>query len=190
MSPARKNSDSLPNSVKIGAVVLVVCLGLYGCARKPADRVGDNSALETKVTKLEQDLRSSNNARDKARREVTSLETEVARLQLEANEKVVLAQEKVALLEKIKTIQSERDELHKMLVARTNERDDLRQQVAQRIVERDTLTGRVDKFRKGMQQLMAQDDNPASIIPTIPTSPTTPPNPAAVSAAPTLGGNS
>ena len=40
MSPARKNSDSLPNIVKIGAVVLVVCLGLYGCARKPADRVG------------------------------------------------------------------------------------------------------------------------------------------------------
>ena len=106
MSPARKNSDSLPSFVKIGAVVLIVCLGLYGCARKPAARVGDNTTLETKVAKLEQDLRTSNSARDKSRKEIAALEIEVARLQLEANEKVVLAQEKVALLEKIKTSQA------------------------------------------------------------------------------------
>ena len=180
MSPARKNSDNLPNIVKIGAVVLVVCLGLYGCARKPAARV-DNTTLEAKVAKLEQDLRTSNNARDKSRKEVAALESEVARLQMEANEKVALAQEK------IKTIQAERDEMHKLLVARTNERDDLRQQVSQRIVERDTLTGRVDKLRKGMQQLMAQDDYPAGNVPGTPTSPSIP---TAVSAAPSLGGNS
>ena len=175
MSPARKNSESLSGIVKIGAIVLVVCLGMWGCARKPASSV-ENTALETKVAKLEQDLRNANNGRDKARKEIAALETEVARLQIEANEKVLLANEKVVLLEKIKASQSERD--------------DLRQQVAQRIVERDTLSLRVDKFRKGMAQLMAQDENPGANIPGIPTTPTTPSATGAVSTTPSLGGNS
>ena len=134
MSPVRKNPESLSSIVKIGAVVLVLCLGLWGCARKPGSQTGDTSALESKVSKLEQDLRTTSNARDKVRKE---LELESARLQQEANEKAVLAQEKVALLEKIKAGQAERDELQKTLVARTNDRDDLRQQLTQRIFERD-----------------------------------------------------
>jgi hypothetical protein len=187
MSPVRKNPESLSRVVKIGAVVLVLCLGLWGCARKPASRVGDNTVLESKVTKLEQDLRTVSNARDKARKDLANLETEAARLQQEANEKAILAQEKVALLEKIKASQAERDAMHKMLVARTNDRDDLRQQVSQRIVERDSLNSRVDKLRKGMQQLMSQDDNPAANVPGTPGSS---PIPAAMNAVPALGGNS
>ena len=62
--------------MKIGAVVLVLCLGLWGCARKPASQAGDTNALESKVTKLEQDLRTTANARDKVRKE---LELESAR---------------------------------------------------------------------------------------------------------------
>ena len=178
MSPARKNPESLSGIVKIGAVVLVVCLGLWGCARKPASQVGENNALESKVTKLEQDLRTTGNARDKARKDLANLEIEAARLQLEATEKEVLAKEKVVLLEKLKAGQADRDELHKLLVARTNDRDDLRQQLAQRIFERDTLTGRVDKFRKGLQQLMTQDENPSATIPGTPsTTPTATPIP-------------
>ena len=157
MSPVRKNPQSLSKVVKIGAVVFVVCLGMWGCARKPASRLGDNTVLETKVTKLEQDLRTASGARDKARKDLANLEAESARLQKEAKAK---------------------------LEATQADRDDLRQQVSQRIVERDNFGSRVDKLRKGMQQLMSQDESPAT-----PT-PGSTPTPAAMIAGPRLGGNS
>ena len=166
MSPARKNSESLSRVVKIGAVVVVLCLGVWGCARKPASSAGDG-LLETKVAKLEQDLRTTSHARDKARKDLAALETESARLHQEAKENLAAMQ--------------------KLLIARTNERDDLRQQVAQRIVERDTFHTRVDTLRKGMQQLLTQDDNPAT---TSPGTPGSSPTPAASNAGPSLGGQS
>ena len=171
MSPVRKNPQSLSKVVKIGAVVFVVCLGMWGCARKPASRLGDNTVLETKVTKLEQDLRTASSARDKVRKDLANLEAESARLQEEAKAKLVATQ-------------AERDAMHKLLVARTNDRDDLRQQVSQRIVERDNFSSRIDKLRKGMQQLMSQDESPAT------TTPGSTPTPSAMIAGPRLGGNS
>ena len=157
MSPVRKNPQSLSKVVKIGAVVLVVCLGMWGCARKPASRVGDNTVLESKVTKLEQDLRTASSARDKARKDLANLEAESARLQVEAKAK---------------------------LEATQADRDDLRQQVSQRIVERDNFSSRIDKLRKGMKQLMSQDESPAT------TTPGSTPTPSAMIAGPRLGGNS
>ena len=173
MTPARKNSERPSRVVKIGAVVVVLCLGAWGCARKPASRA-DEALLETKVAKLEQDLRTTSHARDKARKDFATFEAESARLQQEAKEK-------------LEATQAERDALHKMLVARTAERDDLRQQVAQRIVERDTFHTRVDTLRKGLQQLMAQDEAPAT---TSPGTPGNSPTPAASNAGPSLGGQS
>ena len=40
------------------------------------------------------------------------------------------------------------------------ERDDLRGQVVSRISERDSLQGRCDRLRKGLQNLLTQDDAP------------------------------
>ena len=173
MSPARQKSERPSRVLKIGAVVVVLCLGVWGCARKPAAQAAD-ALLETKVAKLEQDLRTTSHARDKARKDFATFEAESVRLQQEVKEK-------------LEATQAERDALHKMLVARTNERDDLRQQVAQRIVERDTFHTRVDTLRKGMQQLLTQDENPAT---TSPGTTESLPTPAASNAGPTLGGQS
>jgi septal ring factor EnvC (AmiA/AmiB activator) len=169
MSPLRKNSVRQSRVVKVAAVALVMCLGVWGCARKPVSRA-DDPALETRVAKLEQDLRTTSHARDKARKDLANLEAESARSQQEAKEKLEAAQ-------------AERDAMHNLLVARTN---DLRQQVSQRIAERDTFHTRVDKLRKGMQELLTQDEAPAA-------SPGTPggsPTPSASNAGPSLGGRS
>lgn len=115
------------------SVMLVAILGLWGCARGP---VGQSSqaerlrSLETKCSKLEDDYRSVAGARDQARRHVASLETERARLQKELADKQALLKE----------------------------RDVLRQQVSVRTNERDTLKQRCDRLKKGLQELLGQDD--------------------------------
>src|SRR5215472_16563768 len=94
MSPASRNK--LSGAAKVGAVVLVVSLGLWGCARKSSepgqsDRV---RSLEGKCVKLEQDYRTVVHARDKARRDLAALEEETARLQREVAEKEALVKER------------------------------------------------------------------------------------------------
>ncbi|SRR5579871_5256451 len=118
---------------KVLSVMLVVVLGLWGCARGPvgqsaqADRV---RSLETKCSKLEDDYRSVAGARDLARKQVAALESERARLQKELADKQALLKE----------------------------RDSLRQQVSTRTSERDTLQQRCDRMKKGLQNLLGQDD--------------------------------
>lgn len=115
------------------SVMLVAILGLWGCARGP---VGQSSqaerlrSLETKCSKLEDDYRSVAGARDQARRQVTALEVERARLQKELADKQALLKE----------------------------RDVLRQQVSVRTNERDSLKQRCDRLKKGLQELLGQDD--------------------------------
>jgi len=186
MSPARKSQDTLSGVAKILTVVLVVCLGLWGCARNPGGHAGSGErvrALESRCQKLEQDHRAVAQARDKARKELAALEDETGRLQKELAEKAALARERE---QQFKAGQSEREELNRALAQRTGERDDLRQQLAQRQSERDLLLGRCEKFRRGLQNLLTEDDNPAPTMP--PAGPV--PTPSAVSGGPSLNGES
>ncbi len=180
MSPARKHEESLSGVVKIVVVVMVVCLGLWGCARKPAGAATSAErarALEARCQKLEQDYRQVAAARDQAR-------AELAQLRKEAAQKAALAQERDRLRDEIKSVQAAREETQKLLVQRTSERDDLRQQVSQRVAENDALIGRCEKFRKGLQQLLGEDHGPAA-------TPSVSPTPPAVSSAKkTPGGQS
>jgi uncharacterized coiled-coil DUF342 family protein len=119
---------------KVLSVMLVALLGLWGCAKGPA---GHSSAqterlhtLETKCSKLEDDYRSVASARDHARKQVAALEAERVRLQRDLAEKQAVLKE----------------------------RDTLRQQVASRTNERDTLQQRCDRLKKGLQNLLGQDD--------------------------------
>lgn len=115
------------------SVMLVVLLGLWGCARGPsgsssqAERI---RSLESKCTKLESDYRSVAGARDQARKQVAALETERTRLQKELADKQIVLKERDALRQQVST--------------RTNERDNLRQ--------------RCDRLKKGLQELLGQDD--------------------------------
>jgi TolA-binding protein len=129
---------------KMLSVMLVVFLGIWGCARAPVGASGQAErlrSLETKCSKLEDDYRSVATARDQARKQVAALEGERARLQKDLAEKQAILQE--------------RDELKQQIAARTNERDNLQQ--------------RCDRIKKGLQSLIGQDD---AMLPTPPTSTT------------------
>ncbi len=133
----------MTRSGKVLSVMLVLFLGLWGCARGPlspsaqAERI---RSLETKCAKLEDDYRSVAAARDQARKQLAALEAEKARLQKELADKEVIVKE----------------------------RDALRQQIAARTNERDHLKLRCDRLKKGLQELLGQDDAllPAPAAPT------------------------
>lgn len=183
MSHRSTQDDPLSGVAKIVVVVLVVCLGLWGCARKPDSRLTSSErvrVLESRCQKLEQDYRSVAQARDKARRELAALEEETTRLHKELAEKVALQKERDQLREQMKASLIEQEELTQLLALRTGERDELRQLLIQRTHEREQLQSRCDKFRKGLQQLLTQDDNPA------PPAPVMTPVPTAIPGGPTL----
>jgi len=115
---------------KVLSVMLVVLLGLWGCARGPVGNSAQTErihTLETKCSKLEDDYRSVAGARDQARKQVDALKAEQARLEKDLTEK-------------------------------QRERDTLRQQVATCTSERDNLQLRCDRLKKGLQNLLGQDD--------------------------------
>ncbi|HEY7327031.1 MAG TPA: hypothetical protein VH592_05300 [Gemmataceae bacterium] len=128
---------------KAFSVMLVVFLGLWGCARGPVGQSAQAErirSLETKCTKLEDDYRSVAAARDQARKLQAALEAERTRLQKDLADKQVVLEE--------------RDALRKQIATRTNERDNLRL--------------RCERLKKGLQELLGQDDAmlPGTSVPT------------------------
>lgn len=128
---------------KILSVMLVVLLGLWGCARGPVNQSAQAErihSLETKCSKLNDDYHAVAAARDHARKQVAALESERTRLQKELEDKDVVLKE----------------------------RDNLREQMATRTNERDTLQLRCDRMKKGLQNLLGQDNAllPATSAPT------------------------
>lgn len=171
MSQVRMNKPvhTQAGAVKIVAVVVIVCLGLWGCARRPGaqNNVGERSkVLETRLQKIEQDYRTLSQARERARQDLAALEAENARLKKDLGVQTIIAREADKLRQQIKVVLGERDGLK-------SERDELRGQVSQRMNEREVLSNRCDKLRKGIQQLISQDDTTASanpgLTPTLPT---------------------
>lgn len=124
-------------------VTVVAMLGTWGCAQGPANSHAPQAerlrALEGKCVKLEEDYRAVAGARDQFRKRVAALEEERGKLQQE-----LAAQN-----------------------ALRRERDELRRQVATRTSERDALQARCDRLKKGLQNLLGQDDAaaPASTPP-------------------------
>jgi septal ring factor EnvC (AmiA/AmiB activator) len=128
---------------KVLSVMLVVLLGLWGCARGPVGQSAQGErlrSLESTCEKLKDDYRSVASARDQLRKKVDALEAERLRLQQDLADKKAVVKE----------------------------RDDLRQQVTARTSERDNLQLRCDRIKKGLQSLLGQDD---AMLPT-PAAPT------------------
>ncbi|MFO0877547.1 MAG: hypothetical protein U0840_09245 [Gemmataceae bacterium] len=168
MSLKPRKEETLSGTMKIGIVILVVTVGVWGCARKTDNRVGTNErvrVLETRCQKFEQDYRIVAQARDAARKEAALLREETERLQKELADKAALIQERDQLLAQVKSNGQQIEEMGKLIGLRTSERDDLKAQLVQRSGERDQLQGRMDKFRKGLQHLLAQDEAPAVSVP-------------------------
>jgi septal ring factor EnvC (AmiA/AmiB activator) len=152
MSPVSKKNMS--GVAKVAAVVLVVSLGLWGCARRPVAQGSSEKfrELEGRCVKMEQAYRNEAQARARAAKELATLEEEAARLQRE------LAERQAQLEQKTQAAKLEREHLQKQVAHRTSERDNLQQQLAIRISERDAVTGRYENLRKGLQALVIQDD--------------------------------
>jgi chromosome segregation ATPase len=116
---------------KVLIVLVVASLGVWGCAQGPtngsasAERV---RALETKISKLEDDFRAAVTARDQLRKRVASLE----------DERTGLNQQ----IEQLQLAVKDRDELRKQLTVRTTERDSVQTQFEQ--------------LRKGIKSLLGQ----------------------------------
>jgi uncharacterized coiled-coil DUF342 family protein len=128
--------------VRHGLIVLTIgVLGMWGCARRPGNVSAPNAeqvrVLESKCSQLTNDYQAAANARDQARR-------------------------------RSDTLQAERDGLKRQidaLQAVVQERDQLQKQVETRTSERDALQQRNERIKKGLQNLLGQDDamlSPAS----------------------------
>lgn len=147
---------------KVMVMVVVVALGVWGCARKPANRGQAErvKALEGRCVQLEQDYRTVAGARDQARKQAQSREEENARLRKEVAQKNALVKERDELLRRVKAGQGEREQLKRQLTLTAGEREELRQQLGARTHERDTLQGRCERLRTGLQTLLTQDESP------------------------------
>ena len=112
---------------KMSLVLVVVMLGIWGCAQGPssAERV---KSLEAKVTRLEEDFRAAAAARDQFRKKLGETEQLAAQLKQDLD----------ALQPVIK------------------ERDDLRVHLKTRTQERDTVAAQFDGFRKSLKELVGQ----------------------------------
>jgi outer membrane murein-binding lipoprotein Lpp len=146
----------------LSIAIVLGALCVWGCNQSnnpgQAERI---RALEAKVSKLEDDYRAAATVRDQARKKAAALEEERAQLQ-----KDLEVQQEAA-----KLVLKERDELRQIVEARTNERD--------------VLLSRCERLKKGLQNLLGQDEG---VTPTA-TTPTSAPSP--VSSGPTnLNGQS
>ena len=121
---------------KAMVVFAIAAMGLWGCAQGPAGGASAErlSALEAKVTKLEEDFRGAVASRDQLRKKLTAAEEEKSQLAKQVDQLVLVAKE--------------RDELKVQLTARTSERD--------------TLQNQFNDFRKGIKTLLGQVESPSS----------------------------
>ena len=129
-------------------VLVVACLGLWGCAQGPANGSASSErlrALETKFAKLEDDFRAAVAVRDQLRKKLTAAEEQRAQLSQQ--------------LEQLQAAVKERDELR-------HERDALQGQLTARTTERDAVQNQFESFRKGIRGLLGDVDHSTKAIPT------------------------
>jgi chromosome segregation ATPase len=129
---------------KVLTVLIAGILGVWGCAQGPASsnsQADKIHSLETECAKLEKDYRVAASARDTERKKAATLEDDSKRLQKQIDEQKA-------------QLQKEQDAEK----AIAKERDELRQQVEARTSERDVLQSRCDRLKKGLQNLLGQDD--------------------------------
>src|ERR1700674_968962 len=129
---------------KLLTVLVVAVLGVWGCAKGPANPNGQTErirTLESKCAQFEEDYRTAASARDDARKKTTAVDEDNKRLQ--------------------KQLADQKDQLRKVQDAQSliaKDRDELRQQMDTRTSERDVLQFRCERLKKGIQSLLGQDE--------------------------------
>ena len=113
------------------SVLVVACFGLWGCAQGAANGHANTErirGLESKIGKLEEDVRAVVAVREQLRKQLTTAE-----------------RERTQLSERVESLQ-----------ALAKERDQLRQELASRTGERDGLQNQLDQLRTGIKTLLGQ----------------------------------
>jgi hypothetical protein len=130
-------------------MLLVVGMGLYGCAKNPSGGTGaeKNAAREAKAQRWEEDFKAAAAARDDYR------------------QKLLVAEEKQAQLQK---------QLERERATASSERETLKAEVKSRLAERDTVQTQYDGFRKNLKDLLAQAESTPATTPAITTVPGVP----------------
>ncbi len=130
----------MTRSGKALSVMLVALVGLWGCARGP---VGQSAQAER----------------------IRSLESKCARLE---DDYRAVASARDQARKQLATLETEKANLLTEKQSVVTERDSLRQQIATRTNERDNLKVRCERMKKGLQELLGQDDAllPAPAAPT------------------------
>jgi septal ring factor EnvC (AmiA/AmiB activator) len=120
----------------LAVVIVATSLFVWGCAQgnSAATQAERIHALEARCSKLEDDYRAAVTVRDQARKKTAALEEQLAQLQKD----FAAQQENVKLV--------------------VRERDELRQAIESRTSERDLLQSRCERLKKGLQNLLGQDD--------------------------------
>jgi chromosome segregation ATPase len=138
----------MARSFKALAVLLVAVVGLWGCSQGTSSSSPANAervrTLESKCAKLEEDYRGAVATRDQLRKEVGGLLEERAKLE-QAKARLEVTRGK---------LEKDLEAAHAVAV----ERDQLRKDIESRTTERDTLQLRCDRLKKGLQNLLGQDD--------------------------------
>jgi hypothetical protein len=146
--------------------LLVVGMGVYGCAKAPTGnaRSDSNSSPEAKAQRWEEDFRAAAAARDQYRQKLLATEEKLTQLQKQFD--------------------------HERTIA-ANERETLKAELKNRTNERDFQQTQYEGFRKNLKELLTQAEvslNPniptIPSIPTIPATPTTSPHPALIGSQP------
>ncbi len=130
----------MTRSGKALSVMLVALVGLWGCARGP---VGQSAQAER----------------------IRSLESKCARLE---DDYRAVASARDQARKQLATLETEKATLLTEKQSVVKERDSLRQQIATRTNERDNLKVRCERMKKGLQELLGQDD---ALLP-VPAAPT------------------
>jgi chromosome segregation ATPase len=131
-------------------LVVAMAFGLWGCARVAPGQVQSEriKALEAKVAKMEEDVKSAIEARDHYRNQLAAVEEErvqmTKKLQQAARERDQAVQERDRLVQEQAQLVRELDELRQTVASRTRERDGLLQQYETFRTEIRALLGQAD----------------------------------------------
>lgn len=118
------------------SMMLIALLGMWGCAKGPAGHSADR---------------------------LRTLEAKCGKLE---DDYRAVAHARDQARKQLVALETERTRLQKEFAAAARERDELRQQITTRTSERDTLQLRCDRMKKGLQNLLGQDD---ALLPAPPT---------------------
>jgi hypothetical protein len=142
--------------------LLVVGMGIYGCAKTPNGnaRSESNSSPEAKAQRWEEDFKAAASARDQYRQKLLAAEEKNTHLQKQLDQERTIA---------------------------ANERDALRAELKIRSTERDFLQTQYDGFRKNIKELLTQAE--VSLNPNVPSIPTIPVPPTSTTITPALIGS-